>query len=84
LPRGPRASAERAAGARGLAVRRKVAAGLPVRLESERDLRYTGYSHRVPLCVRVDASRHRIHSTWARFDGPPLSSARECSRQQGC
>jgi hypothetical protein len=43
-------------------------------LESERDLRYTGCSHRASSCVRVDASRHRIYSTSARFGGSSLSS----------
>jgi hypothetical protein len=43
-------------------------------LESERDLRYTGCSHRASSCVRLDTSRHRIYSTSARFGGPSLSS----------
>src|SRR5206468_3671307 len=42
-------------------------------LESERDLRYTGCSHRASSWVSLDTSRHRIYSTSTRFDGISLS-----------
>ena len=47
---------------------------LPFGLESERDLRYTGCSHRASSRWGVETSRYRFYSTFARLDGSSLSS----------
>jgi hypothetical protein len=43
-------------------------------LESERDLRYTGCSHRVSFSVCLETSRHRFYSTSQGLGGSSLSS----------
>src|SRR5438094_3900606 len=47
---------------------------LAFRLESERDLRYTGCGHRASSFECLEASRHRFYSTCEWLGGSCLSS----------